>query len=71
MLIPQCKQLIAKDDWEVQVSYWYREANQVVDRLANLGIDREGVTYYDSPPKETLDVLHADFVGATWPRNAK
>ena len=40
-LITQCKNLIEQSDWEVKVPHCYREANQVVDKLANLGIGRE------------------------------
>jgi len=44
----------------------YKEANRVADKLANLGITSDvGVTYFDSPPEEILDVLYADFVGAS------
>ena len=53
------------------MSHCYREANQVTDQLANRGTLRDvGITYYDTPPTETLDALHVDPVGATWPINA-
>ncbi|KAJ8431108.1 hypothetical protein Cgig2_027415 [Carnegiea gigantea] len=71
-LITQCKLLIGRSDWEVKVSHRYRVANQVVDRVASFGFNSYvGVVYFDSLPKEILDVLHADFVGAAWPRNLK
>jgi len=71
-LITQCKQLIARDDREVKVSSYYWEANQVADKLANLGIDTKvGVMYFDSPSKEIFHVLQADLVGAVWHRNVK
>ncbi|KAJ8451425.1 hypothetical protein Cgig2_017816 [Carnegiea gigantea] len=72
LLITQCKNLMERTDWEIKVTHCYREANQVADKFANLGITSDvGATYFDSPPKEILDALHADFVEAAWPRNLK
>lgn len=68
-LITQCKSLINWDGWEVLVSHCYREANQVADKLANLGVDiNNGCMIYESPPVEVRDCLFADSVGASWPR---
>ncbi|KAJ8447141.1 hypothetical protein Cgig2_022870 [Carnegiea gigantea] len=65
-------ELIAQSTWEIKVTHCYREANQVADRLVNLGIHKEvGVVYYDSPPKEAIDVVNADAVGVAWPRKFK
>lgn len=62
-LIIQCKQLIEWTDWEVKITHCYREANQVVDKLANLGINNEiGIVYFNFPPTEVLDMFHADLV---------
>lgn len=67
-LIMQCKETIAQGDWEIKISHWYKEANEVADRLANLGITRDvGVVYFNMPPQEAIDVLNADAVGAVGP----
>ena len=51
--ITQCKQLIERDDWEIKITHYYREANQVAEKLANLGLDNDiGVVYFNSPPTE-------------------
>ena len=39
--ITQRKQLIERTDWEIKITHCYREANQVADKLANLGINNE------------------------------
>jgi len=39
-LILQCKEIITQGDWEVKVSHCYKEANQVADRLPNLGFSK-------------------------------
>ena len=71
-LILQCKELIAQSTWEIKVMHCYREANQVADRLSNLSIDKKvGVVYYDSPPKEAIDVVNVDVVEVAWPRKFK
>jgi len=62
----QCRDLIEREGWEVKISLCYREVNRVADKLANLGVEKEvGVVYFDSPPKEILDILNANVVGAT------
>ena len=55
------QQPIERDDPKVKIFHCYREANQVANKLTNLGLENEiGVVYFGSPPKEILDVLHAD-----------
>jgi len=68
-LLHQCQKLLNWGGWEVMVSHCFREANQVVDQLANMGIEGSlGVTMYPIPPMETRAVLYADNVGVVWPR---
>ena len=39
-LLNLCKTLLDDDAWETPISRCYREGNQVVDKLANLGLSR-------------------------------
>ena len=52
----------------MKVSHCYQEAKRVVDKLANLGIDKNiGVIFFNSPPKELMDMLRTDAVSVAWP----
>ena len=69
-LIMKCTDIIARDDWEVKVSHCYSKINRVLDRLPNLGIEKDlGVVYFQSRPKEVINAMNADVVGVEWPRN--
>jgi len=64
-LLNSCKKLIQSQDWVVKISHCYREANQVADKLANLGINLpSGCTVFSSPPQEIMELLYADNVVA-------
>ena len=68
-LIKQCKLLIDWAGWVVKISHCFREANQVADKLANLGVESQlGVKKYRAPPEETREALYADNLGVLWPR---
>ena len=57
-ILQQCKDLIAWEDWEIRVTHCFREANQVADRLANLGITASlGTTSFHVLPLEVRDVF--------------
>jgi len=46
----KCKDVIAREDWEVKIPHFYSKVNCVVDRLANLGIGKDlGVVCFQSP----------------------
>ena len=67
-LLHQCKALLKDNDWKIHISHCYREANQLADRLTNIGIGiRSGIIFYQSPPMEIKDVLLADVGGVYWP----
>ena len=54
---------------EVCISHCFREANRVADKLANIGIDgKSDFAFFSIHPKEVLDLMYADNVGAAWPR---
>ena len=38
-IVKRCKGLLESLDWAMVVSHCYREANQVTDALANIGVD--------------------------------
>ena len=68
-LIQQCKQLLDWTEWEVKITHCFRETNQVVDKLANIGITgRLGVNIYQVLPMEIQAALYADSMGVLWPR---
>ena len=70
--LEQCKGLITWRDWEVQVTHCFREANQVANRVANMGVTSSiGIIIYQHPPLEVRDLMFADCMGATWPRTSK
>ena len=68
-ILQQCKILLAWGYWETRVTHCFREANQVADKLANLGIEGNlGVTMYPTPPREVREALFSDRMGVVWPR---
>lgn len=71
-LLHQCKALLKDSNWDIYISHCYREANQIADRLVNMGIGMgSGVTYYFLPPMEVKDVLLTDVGGVYWPRHGR
>ncbi|CAN0864388.1 hypothetical protein LINGRAHAP2_LOCUS8941 [Linum grandiflorum] len=55
--------------WEVHLFHSYREANNVVDYLANLGHSLlYGIHIFDSPNRSLSHWLHYDFIGVSLPR---
>ena len=68
-IIQCCKSLMEANDWEVRISHCYREANQVADTLANLGIELTcSFAYFNEPPREVSPSLYADQIGVKFPR---
>ena len=62
--------MIEWEGWEVKISHCFREANQVADMLAKMGIEGMlGLTIYRVSPVKTRDALYADSVGVSWPRH--
>ena len=50
-IVKRCRKLVQSLDWEIKVLHCFREANQLVDVLANLGIElTRDFTYFDEPP---------------------
>ena len=71
-LLRQCQELLGKQNQIAKLSHYYRETNQIADKLANLAVNRDvGFYYLHTPPMELMDVLHADIVGASWQRMIK
>jgi len=71
-IIQQCKNLMGWGGWEVRIIHCFREANQVADGLANMGLDGTlEVKTYHVPPTKIREYLYADQMGATWPRFRK
>ena len=71
-LIHQSKQLLSWSGWEIKISHCFREANQVADKLANLGAQEGfGLQVFQVPPRETYDALLADCMGIAWPRRTR
>ena len=67
-LIHSCIQLIRAEEWDVQITHCYREANEVADKLANMEIRSQSkYMSFNSLPCEVKDVLLADNVRAYWP----
>ena len=68
-IIQWCKDLIDSPGWGVIISHCYRKSNQVVDILANLGIELNcDLELFNEPPKEVFASLYADHLGAKSPR---
>ena len=71
-IIQQCKNLMGWGAWEVRITHCFREANQVADRLASMGLEGSlGVRTYHVPYMEIREYLYADQMGAAWPRFRK
>jgi len=69
MLIQQCKYLLDWGGWEIKISHCFREANQVADKLAKMGVEGNlGVTRFCTPPIEVQEAMYADNLGVLWPR---
>jgi len=61
--------LIHSGGWEVKVTYYYRETNQVADKLANMGTAlATGCNILNSPPGKVRDAILVDNVQTVWPR---
>ena len=68
-IIQRCMAIIDSPDWDVIITHTYREANQVADILANLGVGMDcAFMYFSNPPREVLSALYADKVGTRSPR---
>ena len=71
-LIQKCQQLLDWGGWEIKVSHCFQEANQVADKLANIGTQGGlGVQIFRVPPKETHESMYADCMGVSWPRRSQ
>jgi len=69
-LIMQARELLAKE-WDIQVLHVYKEANSVVDWLANYGLtmsflDRSSISFND-PPAGLYCILYYDLIRSTLP----
>ena len=68
-IVERCKELYTSSDWEIVFTPCYREANQVVDALANLGVELAcDFVLFNAPSREVLTSLYADQVGVKYPR---
>jgi ribonuclease HI len=68
-LIKRIKGLLALNNWEVQISHVYREANRCADALTNIGCSLDhNVIFYDTCPDIISDIMLADLMGITTPR---
>jgi len=68
-LIQQCQSLLSWDEWEVRISHCFREANQVADKLANIGTEGGlAVKIFRTPPLVVHEAMYADCMGISWPR---
>jgi hypothetical protein len=69
VLIKRIKGLLALNNWEVQISHVYREANRCADALANIGCSLDhNIIFYDTYPDIISDIMLADLMGITTPR---
>ena len=70
-MIVSIQQMMRKE-WSVQIVHCYREANRVIDRMANLAHDpevkEEGMRIYQDPPTCCRAELAADMKGVSFPR---
>ena len=68
-IVQRCRSLLGSPAWEVVMVHCFREANQVVDDLANLGIGLDcEFMYFNDPPREVSTSLYADREGAKFSR---
>jgi hypothetical protein len=58
-----------QEDWIVEVSHIYREANKCADALANIGcsVDFNSV-FYDNCPSRIMDNYNFDVLGNSTPK---
>uniref|UniRef100_A0A7C9DAS6 RNase H type-1 domain-containing protein n=3 Tax=Opuntia streptacantha TaxID=393608 RepID=A0A7C9DAS6_OPUST len=69
LLIQQCKTLLNWGGWKVKISHCFREANQVADKLTNMGVAGNlEVNTHCTPTMETREARYADILGVLWPR---
>ena len=67
--IQRCTKLIETPGWEVLINHCYREANQVADILANLGVELDGDFIVFPHPLGAVSIpLYADRRGTKFPR---
>ncbi|KAJ8450090.1 hypothetical protein Cgig2_033284 [Carnegiea gigantea] len=60
-IVQQCRLLIELPNWEVRVTHVFREANQVANAMANIGLGLDGEFMFSTePPREVLTLLYAD-----------
>lgn len=65
----ECRELLARSAWETKISHYDREANQVADYFANLGVSQNNpFVIFDSPPNVVVSLLSKDVAGVSWPR---
>lgn len=58
-IIQKCKGILHLTEWEVRINHCFREANQVDDVLANIGVDlNNDFIYFNEPPREALNLLY-------------
>lgn len=63
-----CK-IIAARDWIVWFQHMFREANRVIDKLANHRVSlATGFHNFPEPPNEMSTVLLEDYIDVTFPR---
>ena len=69
-IMRECKELMARRDWEVKLRHCYREANRVADYFANLGVNQTVLlVIFDShSPPTVMPFLRDDVFGVSWPR---
>jgi hypothetical protein len=68
ILIKRIRALL-QEDWEVNISHVFREANRCADALANMGsAGSTELVLYDYPPSEVALVAFDDFRGVSLPR---
>ncbi|KAK2425118.1 Polynucleotidyl transferase, ribonuclease H superfamily protein [Trifolium repens] len=55
---------LLKEDWLIEVSHTYREANKCVDALANIGCTLAAkCVFYDRCPAQIMDMYKFDLLG--------
>ncbi|PNX88909.1 ribonuclease H, partial [Trifolium pratense] len=56
-------------DWEVNICYSYRKANDCADALANLGCNHDpGLRVYEQCPPSVSSLMLADVMGIITPK---
>ena len=68
-LVKKSQELLNNPDWEVIVEHCYRESNQAVDFLANLGTTQSTASViFEVPPVSLRKILIVDNSCVVWPR---